>query len=474
MPSRIRIATAAASVAVLGFNAVVGVSPQASADPCTGPAAGAMPPQPMPNADTGGTYQPPVGHRPANANPNAPLPKLGQLSRDLIDAFNPTKARSRAAVTPVPRPQPAPQPAPRRAIAPTVPAQDVPHPAMGATPGTSIVGWVTGVDSAANTLNRFGVSGTDLGIMWDNGDRANNQVLMAFGDTFGYCGVKGQQWRYNVLFRTQDRTLARGINVQNGSMTNRYAGSPEIATGYSKQVVNSIKWAPIEKGIIPTAGVSVGNVQYMNIMSIRNWDSPGAWTTNFSAIAVSPDNGQHWGVYPGSVRTPNPNDTKNTQYTPGNEKFQQGAFLKTNDGYVYSFGTPAGRTGPAYVSRVPQNAVPDLSRYEYWDGGTWVPNNPGAAAPVIHGSVGEMSAQYNTYLRQFLVMYGNLNGDVLMSTAPAPQGPWSPPQLVVAAQQTPGGAYAPYLHPWSTGKELYYTLSLWSAYNVMLMKTTLP
>ena len=57
--------------------------------------------------------------------------------------------------------------------------------------------------------------------------------------------------QYAALFRTQDRTLARGINGQNGSMTNRYAGSPEIATGYSKQVVNSIKWAPIEKGMPP-------------------------------------------------------------------------------------------------------------------------------------------------------------------------------------------------------------------------------
>ncbi|RWA15481.1 hypothetical protein MBRU_10550 [Mycolicibacterium brumae DSM 44177] len=464
-------------MAVLGLHSVVGLTPTAVADPCTGTVANAQPPQPMPRADTGGNMQPPTGHRPPNANSSAPLPRLGELSRSLISAFNPNAARQQAQVNPAPRPAPVqqqPAPQPQRAPEPTVPAQDVPHPAMGNTPGTAIVGWVTGIDSAANTLNRFGVSGTDLGIMWDNGDPGNNQVLMAFGDTFGYCGVSGQQWRYNVLFRTQDRQLARGINVQAGSMTNQYAGAPEIAPGYAKQIVNSIKWAPTEKGIIPTAGISVGNVQYMNIMSIRNWDSPGHWTTNFSAIAVSPDNGQHWGVYPGSVRTPAPNDVKNTQYTPGNEKFQQGAFLKGGDGYIYSYGTPAGRRGQLFISRVPQNAVPDLSRYEYWNGGSWVANNPGAAAPIADGQVGELSAQYNTYLRQYLIMYGNEAGDVLLRTAPAPQGPFSPPQMVVSAAQTPGGAYAPYLHPWSTGKELYYTLSLWSAYNVMLMKTTLP
>ncbi len=46
--------------------------------------------------------------------------------------------------------------------------------------------------------------------------------------------------------------------------------------------------------------------------------------------------------------------------------------------------------------------------------------------------------------------------------------------MIAPSSQIPGGIYAPYLHPWSTGKELYYNLSLWSAYNVMLMKTVLP
>ena len=46
-------------------------------------------------------------------------------------------------------------------------------------------------------------------------------------------------------------------------------------------------------------------------------------------------------------------------------------------------------------------------------------------------------------------------------------------QVLVTSNEMPGGIYAPFLHPWSTGKELYYNLSLWSAYNVMLMHTVL-
>jgi hypothetical protein len=325
---------------------------------------------------------------------------------------------------------------------------------------------VTGPDSPNDTLKRFAISGTDLGIMWDNGNR---QVLMAFGDTSGYCSVSGHQWRYNTLFRSQDGALEKTITV---------AGSPLWAPGISKQIINSTKWAPSETGIIPTAGISVGGQQYLNFMSIKSWDANGAWTTNYSAIAVSPDNGERWGVYPGSVRTPRPDAVPGAHHQDGNENFQQGAFLKPGPGdpYIYSFGTPSGRGGSAYVARVQPAAIPDVSKYEYWnsDSNSWVPGNPGAATPVIPGAVGEMSAQFNTYLKQYLTLYTNGANDVVERTAPAPQGPWSPEQVLVPSMQFPGGIYAPFLHPWSTGRELYFNLSEWSAYNVMLMKTVLP
>ena len=59
-------------------------------------------------------------------------------------------------------------------------------------------------------------------------------------------------------------------------------------------------------------------------------------------------------------------------------------------------------------------------------------------------------------------------------TAPTPQGPWSGEQPLVSSFQMPGGIYAPMIHPWSSGRDLYFNLSLWSAYDVMLMHTVLP
>jgi hypothetical protein len=456
--------------------ASIGVAPPATAEPCTGAAADAQPPG-APNAgvtpEVPGLDGPPIGHKPRGANDRAPLPNLGRLSRSILNAFMPqsAKVQQQAGVAPPPGPPGVPDAA---AIAAPAPPAPQPGPAPGPPVGTSLVGWVTGPDSPNDTIKRFAITGTDLGIMWDNGDPGNNQVLMAFGDTIGYCSVRGRQWRYNTMFRTDDRSLAKTISIPNGVVNNQYSGSPLWAPALSKQIINSIKFAPSETGIIPTSGVSVGKTQYLSFMSIRSWDNPGSWTTNFSAVAVSPDNGEHWGVYPQSIRPASPDAVPRVPYAPGDEKFQVGSFLKPGDGYLYSYGTPSGRSGPAFVSRVPQGLVPELSRYEYWDGGNWVPNNPGAAQPVIPASVGEMSVQYNTYLKQFLALYCNGNNDVVARTAPAPQGPWGPEQLLVSSGDYPGGIYAPFLHPWSTGKELYFNLSLWSAYNVMLMKTVLP
>ena len=444
-------------------------APPAAAEGCSGAAAQA---QPLPGQDvqipSPGKIAPlsrPIGHKPVGANDKAPLPNIGQM---LAQALAPKAApvQQQAAVAPVPKPDTGTAQAPIAAAPLPVPAVAVPK--SNLPPGTAVVGWVTGPDSPNKTIANLAVTGTDLGIMWDNGDPANNQVLMAFGDTKGFCQIPGEQWRYNVLMRSSDRTLANTIAVGGGAVGNRYAGAPVWRPGIAKQIVNTINAAPQETGIIPTAGVGFGGKQFLNFMSIKKWDGDGAWTTNYSALAVSSDNGETWGVYPGTIRTPQ----------AGNEKFQMGAFLRPGPGdpYLYTFGTPSGRGGSAYVARVAPAVVPDLTKYEYWssDANAWVPANPAAATAVIPGPVGEMSAQYNTYLKQYLALYTNRANDVVMRTAPAPQGPWGPEQMLVSSFSTPGGVYAPFLHPWSTGRELYYNVSLWSAYNVMLVRTVLP
>ena len=90
---------------------------------------------------------------------------------------------------------------------------------------THWIEFVTGKGNLNNTTTRFGIGGTDLGIMWDNGMPDNpattgvdeHQVLIAFGDTFSNTTpVRTGVWRFNTLFRTPDATLSNGLYVPDG------------------------------------------------------------------------------------------------------------------------------------------------------------------------------------------------------------------------------------------------------------------
>ncbi|MDT5016120.1 MAG: hypothetical protein QOD39_2280, partial [Mycobacterium sp.] len=285
---------------------------------------------------------------------------------------------------------------------------------------TSWIEFVTGAGNLNNTTQRFGIGGTDLGIMWDNGIKDNpattgvdeHQVLIAFGDTFSNTTpVRTGVWRFNTLFRTPDDVLSNGLYVPNGVPLNHLVLGPNLAH-FSGSPMEKANWAdpllpspgqPVrppyavgpEVTNIPTAGISVpynnayGARQYMSFMSVRSWDTPGRWTTNYAGIAYSDDNGQSWRIAPTSVRTAAPGRAT-VAYASGNENFQQGAFVKPPTGspdatqkWLYSYGTPSGRAGTVYVSRVQQDQILDTTKYQYWNGSSWTANTPSAAKPIL-------------------------------------------------------------------------------------------
>jgi hypothetical protein len=408
------------------------------------------------------------------------------------------------------------------AAAPTPPPRPgFPAPGQYLSVSTQFIDWITGNNPANNTQYEWGVTGTGLGIMWDNGmvddpTTAVNehQVLIAFGDTFGVGGMAaGTHWRPNVLFRSVDADLFNGLDFTNPEWFtgSDFGGSPltYVPTGapyqhMARQIIFP-EGLPAGITLIPTAGISVptpgteyGVTQYISFMSVTQWGAPGVWTTNYSAIAYSEDNGETWKVAPQTVRYNNA--------ATGNQNFQQMAFVRPGDGYVYAYGTPNGRQGAAYLARVAERDILDLSKYEYYSSGTaggwygvgatapgWVKGNAAAATPLFGQStttpgacgsvtvnpgsgVSEMSAQYNQQLKKFVVLHGDRNNSIVMRTSDRPEGAWSAPKVLMTQQN--GGIYAPMMHPWSpstqgSGNELYWNLSLWSEYNVMLMKTDL-
>ena len=202
---------------------------------------------------------------------------------------------------------------------------------------------------------------------------------------------------------------------------------------------------------MPTPGTEYNVTQYISFMSVTQWGAPGQWTTNYSAIAYSEDNGEIWKVAPQTVRY-------NQSWT-GNQNFQQSAFVRPGDGYVYSYGTPNGRQGAAYVSRVPERDILNLSKYEYYSKGTaggwfgwgatpagWQKNNPAAATPIFGQDAGacgvanagnqvsEMSVQYNKSLKKYVVLYGDQSNNIVMRTADRPRAPGRRPRCCWASR----------------------------------------
>ena len=215
---------------------------------------------------------------------------------------------------------------------------------------TQFLQLVTGPTSPTESISRYGVAGTDLGIMWDNGDPVDPQVLMAFGDTMGDCTVPGNQWRSNVLFRSSDRELSDGITIDSAAMGE---------DGLAKSIVPR-SHLPGEVTIIPTAGISVEGVQYLRFMSVANWGQPGYWTTNYSGLAYSTDNGENWSVVPELAR-PITDTVPAGEGAPATDPSwraaQMSSFL-TADDHLYEYLTPSGRQGAAILARVPLDGSP--------------------------------------------------------------------------------------------------------------------
>lgn len=391
------------------------------------------------------------------------------------------------------------------------------------------VGWVTGVNNPqpgiltpyipqTNNTSGFNIYGTDLGIMWDNMQEGDTHyILTAFGDTFSGPNMTGN-WRSNVLLLSKDTKLYNGLSLlQTGPAYQFIPSYPGALGPFGSEVTN-----------IPTSGIAVLGKQYVNYMSVKSWDTPGSWTTNYSAVSVYNPVTDKWVAAPSTIRSAGW-FRSSTPYVAGSQNFQQAAYVLQpedqvgEDGirYLYAFGTPSGRQGSAYLSRVAEGSVTDLSQYEYWDGNssTWVKGNPAVATAVIGsqndtrpiigffvdiandpnvlggvlgglvgakqgGNVSEMSVQYNDYLDKYVVMYGDGANNVQMRVADTPEGPWSDPIMVASSVQYPG-LYAPMIHPWSgTGdltdaagnpdvSNLYWNMSIWGDYNVVMMKTDL-
>lgn len=303
-----------------------------------------------------------------------------------------------------------------------------------------------------NTDARFGIGRTDYGNMWDAG---NGKVMCVFGDNFSHSGGN---WKSNAIAITTDRDLSDGLYYDD--MLKDGSGVKEIIVSRAKTGQNA-DGSEYEVTCIPTAGIAVGNRQYLNYMSIHDWKPTGdndQWSVNYSEIVYSDDYGSTWkrsGVKWGA-----------------DSKFAQIAYLKEK-GSVYVYGTQAGRYGSVYLARVDENKMLEKSAYEYWTGGAWS-RDEAAAVPVAKGTASEMTVAYNSRYDRYMMMYLSVNQRAIVyRDAPSPTGEWSGEKIIM--YEDGNALYAPYIHPWFNDKEeLWFVLShAVPTWNVFLMRADL-
>ena len=178
------------------------------------------------------------------------------------------------------------------------------------------------------TAKNYDLGGTDLGIMWAMG---HGKIGLFFGDSFGSDWTmddNGKDWRSNLLAFADKQDVSKGLKFSGMAMSSDGKKARQII--YSPHETSG-------KGdytAIPTGAIRINGVDYVSYMDVESWGESGKWTTNYSGLYKSVDNGKNW--------------TKCEARFSGDSHFAQTAFAE-RDGYVYMLGIGSGRFGAAYL-----------------------------------------------------------------------------------------------------------------------------
>ncbi len=339
------------------------------------------------------------------------------------------------------------------------------------------------------TFVRYGIQGTDLGNSFESG----GLVYFLFGDTVGRLDRA-----LDTIATTNASDPESGVRLDFLKSGNDYLTiqPPGISMGAFE---------------VPVAGISLGGQAYVAVSTNHNADG----TTDRSVLTKF--------TLPASfqpLRTisqlPDGHFVKMSLHIdPGTT-----AGLPSGGPFVLVWGTGPYRKSDAYLSIVPAAQFESGKGTEYFAGldasgaPTWSDKESDAKAIVQNGTMGDLSVTWCKDLSLWLMTYDSrapAPAGILFSYSRTPWGPWSEAQLIFnpvrdgalgkfihnpqanpddglagpvigKGQANPGavrgGDYAPYVvERWTKvqGSELsiYYVLSTWNPYVVVLMKSRL-
>ncbi len=335
------------------------------------------------------------------------------------------------------------------------------------------------------TQTRYGLISTDLGVPFSHKGR----IYLLFGDSFGGNGG-------HPIASTSDINPANGINLEfihDASGIYRPINVPGITQGGFE---------------VPMEGVSVNGRIYIYHTTDSTSGAAGD-TMGRSVVAVSNDDGYTF-AYQYELSTQHFVNASIVQ----TEASQWPGLPQTAGPGLVMFGSGAYRQSNVYLAFQPEAQISTRSSIRYYAGldgagrPVWSASEASARALFNQPCVGELSVSYNAFIRKWIMLYNcvlSQTRGILMRWADKPWGPWSEPQILFRPWedngychfmhtawnfqkcdnvQDPGrdnewgGEYGPYqFEDLATGNDtsttIYFTMSTWNPYTVVLMKATL-
>ena len=340
----------------------------------------------------------------------------------------------------------------------------------------------------SQTFTRFGVRGTDLGYSFEHGGRA----YFLFGDTVGRL-----ERALDTIATTDARDPEQGVRL-------------DFLTAPGRPYL-TIEPPGISMGAfeVPVSGISLGGQMYVVVSTNHSTDR----STDRSVLTR---------FVPPATFEP----LRTISQLPAGRFIKMSmhaepgplADLPPGGPFIIIWGTGTYRKSDAYLSLVPAANFETGRGTRYFAGlnpagnPAWSQKESDAKPIVTNGTMGDLSVTWAKDLGMWLMTYDSrppARRGILFSYARTPWGPWSEPQVVFHAardgalgkfihnpQADPddglagpvigkgrsnpaavhGGAYAPYVIDRFTRLKdselhLYYCLSTWNPYVVVLMKS---
>jgi hypothetical protein len=342
-----------------------------------------------------------------------------------------------------------------------------------------------GKPTVNQTAARYHVIAADLGVPF----RHKNYTYVLFGDTIGPAGG-------DAIAYTADVSTTNGIHLDFISNANGMY-QPVTIPGIDQGDFN-----------VPMAGVSVGGKMYVyhttDSFYLGSWAEMGR-----SIVAVSEDDGHTFKYLYDFSRQ----NFINVSITLVNRIDWAGLPLSAGEALVI-FGSGRYRHSDVYLATQPSTDIAVPTSLRYWAGfdprgqPVWSPVESDARRLFDQPCVGEFSVTYNRFIRKWIMLYNCEPAPwrgINLRTADYPWGPWSEPQIIFqpwedkgycffihvswafrncdqvhapGKQDTWGGEYAPYqFADFATGDSthttIYFTMSTWNPYTVVLMQAAL-